>query len=314
MMKIGIVGAGMVGSTTAYALIMQGIGREIVLVDQNQSREQAEADDLWHAVPFSHAMQVRAGEFSDLLGSRVVVITAGVNQKPGETRLQLLERNAAIFRDIIPKICAAAPDAILLVATNPVDVMTHLTARLADQSGSKASHVLGSGTTLDTARFRALVSEHVGIDAHHVHVSVVGEHGDSEVLTWHAAQAAGLPLAELCAARGRPLTQAIRDEIDQGVRRAAYSIIQGKGSTYYGVGSALARIVRAVLSDQRAVLTVCAPVPEIEGVHDVTLAIPHLVGAAGVLDTFPLRLDDGERAALQRSAELLRAAITSIGL
>lgn len=313
-MKIGIVGAGMVGSTTAYALLMQGIGRDIVLVDQNESREQAEADDLKHAIPFSHAMQVRAGDYADLAGARVVVITAGVNQKPGETRLQLLERNAAIFRDIIPKICHAAPDSILLVATNPVDVMTHLTARLAAESGSRAENVLGSGTTLDTARYRMLVGDFVGIDSHHVHVYVVGEHGDSEVLTWSAAQVAGLPLADLCAARGNPLTDAVKADIDQRVRKAAYSIIQGKGSTYYGVGSALARIVRAILSDHRAVLTVCSPMPDVGGVRDVTLALPHLVGARGVLETFPLRLNDGERAALKQSAEVLRAAITQIGL
>jgi L-lactate dehydrogenase len=313
-MKIGIVGAGMVGSTTAYALIMQGVGREIVLVDQNETREQAEADDLKHAIPFSHAMQVRGGDYADLAGARVVVITAGVNQKPGETRLQLLERNSAIFRDIVPKICHAAPDAILLVATNPVDVMTHLTARIAAESGSRAGNVLGSGTTLDTARYRMLVGEFVGIDSHHVHVYVVGEHGDSEVLTWSAAQVAGLPLADLCASRGNPLTDAVKADIDLHVRKAAYSIIQGKGSTYYGVGSALARIVRAILSDHRAVLTVCSPVPEVEGVRDVTLALPHLVGAAGVLETFPLRLDEAERAALRNSAEVLRNAIAQIGL
>src|SRR5579859_1648421 len=179
-MKIGIVGSGLVGATAAYALVMRGIGGEIVLIDKNADRARAEADDIFHAVPFAHPMKVYAGDYPQLAGSGIVVISAGVNQRPGETRLQLLERNAAAFREVIPEILTHAPDALLVVATNPVDVMTHLTARFAGKPG----RVLGSGTTLDTARFRALIGAHLGIDPQHVHGYVVGEHGDSEVLTW----------------------------------------------------------------------------------------------------------------------------------
>ncbi len=179
-MKIGIVGCGFVGSTAAYSLIMRGIGREIVLVDKNAARSVAEAEDLFHAVPFAEPLTVRDGEYEDLAGCRVVIIAAGVNQQPGETRLQLLERNAAVFADVVPAVVQAAPEAVLLVATNPVDVMTHYTARLALRQGMSSAQVLGSGTTLDTARFRALLGRKLGIDPHHVHAYVVGEHGDSD--------------------------------------------------------------------------------------------------------------------------------------
>ena len=311
-MKVGIVGAGMVGATTAYAMIMQGVGREIILVDRNAARVHAEADDLWHAVPFAKALQVRGGEYADLKGCRAVVVAAGVNQQPGETRLQLLSRNAAVFDAVIPQILEHCPEAILIVATNPVDIMTHLTARIVKQRGIPTSRVIGSGTTLDTARFRALLAGHLGIDAPHVHAYVIGEHGDSEVLNWSDVRVAGLSLPEICKQRDVAFTPEVRQQIDNGVRRAAYSIIQGKGSTYYGVGSALARIIRTVLLDHRAVLTVCTPAEEVAGVHDVTVSLPRLVGADGVLDTFPPRLDAEEAAGLARSAEIIRTAIDQL--
>ena len=186
-MKIGIVGTGMVGSTAAYALVMRGVGREIVLVDIDKKRAQAEADDIFHAVPFAHSLEVRAGEYADLVGSRVIVLAAGVSMRPGETRLQLLDRNAAIFADVVPSVLRHAPEAVLLVATNPVDIMTHLAARYAAEQGVPPGRVIGSGTTLDTARFRVLLGRHLGVDPQHVHAYVVGEHGDSEVLTWSLA-------------------------------------------------------------------------------------------------------------------------------
>src|SRR5262249_28870202 len=172
-MKVGVVGSGLVGATAAYALVMRGVGREIVLVDKNEARAVAEADDIRHAVPFAHALEVRAGKYADLAGCRAVVISAGVGQKPGETRLQLLQRNAAVFREIVPAILAHAPDAVLVVATNPVDVMTHMAARYATLFGAPRGRVFGSGTTLDTARFRSLIGTHCGIDSHHIHGYVI---------------------------------------------------------------------------------------------------------------------------------------------
>jgi L-lactate dehydrogenase len=311
-MKVGIVGTGLVGATAGYALVMRGVGREIVLVDKNEARAQAEADDIFHAVPFAYPMQVRAGGYADLAGSRVVILAAGVSQRPGETRLQLLERNAAIFRSVVPQVVAYAPDAVLVVATNPVDVMTHLTARYAAALGVPPSRVFGSGTTLDTARFRALLGRHLGVDAQHIHAYVVGEHGDSEVLTWSLATVGGMPLEAFAEQQGIALDEAVRQEIDDRVRHAAYRIIEGKGATYYGIGSALARIVDTVLRDQRSILTVCTPVAEVVGVCDVTLSLPHLVGGDGVLASFPLPLNPAEEAALQASAGVVCQAIAEL--
>ncbi len=311
-MKIGIVGSGLVGSTAAYALVMQGIGRRIVLVDLNKARAQAEADDIFHAVPFAHPMQVNAGDYSDLVGSRVVIITAGVSQKPGETRLQLLERNAAVFRDVVPKVLNHAPGAVLLVATNPVDVMTHLTARYAAELGVDSRRVIGSGTTLDTARFRTLLGTHFGVDPHHVHGYVVGEHGDSEVLTWSQATIGGTTLEAFCRLQDMCLEEETKADIDRRVRRAAYNIIAGKGATYYGIGGALARIVNVITHDQRAILTVCTPMPEVAGVSDVTVSLPHLVGGEGILATLPLPLNEDEQLALNASARTIRDVIDAL--
>jgi len=311
-MKVGIVGAGFVGATAAYALIMRGVGREIVLVDRNTERAGAEVDDLRHAVPFAHPLRISQGEFRDLAGCRVVVLCAGVGQKPGETRLQLLQRNAEVFREIVPQIVRHAPDAVLVVATNPVDIMTHLTVRFAQECGLPAPRVLGSGTTLDTARFRSLLGVHCGVDAHHVHGHVIGEHGDSEVLTWSLVSVGGMPLEEFLKVRNIKLDDAKRAEIDTGVRRAAYSIIAGKGATYYGVGSALARIVDVILHDQRAILTVCSPADDVAGVKDVTLSLPRIVGGTGVQETLRPPLNHQEETSLQASAEILRKVLDEL--
>jgi L-lactate dehydrogenase len=290
-------------------MVMRGVCREIVLVDLDQERAQAEADDILHAVPFAHPVDVNAGGYEDLAGSQVIVITAGVAQKPGESRLKLLERNASIFRQIVPRVLENAPDAILLVTTNPVDMMTHLTTQIALEHGLSPSRVMGSGTTLDTARFRALLGRELGIDARHVHAYVVGEHGDSEVLTWSLVTIGGTPLDEFCDLHGYELCQDVYETFDEKVRKAAYHIIEGKGATFYGIGGALARIVDVILRDQRSILTVCAHVDEIAGVKDVTVALPHLVGREGILDRFPLPLDQVEKDQLQKSAQIVRDAI-----
>jgi L-lactate dehydrogenase len=311
-MKIGVVGCGFVGSTAAYAMVMQGVGREIVLVDKSHDRAMAEADDIRHAVPFAHPLEIRAGSYADLKGSRAVVLCAGVSQRPGETRLQLLARNAEVFAEVVPLVLKHAPEAILVVATNPVDVMTHLAAHFAKQCGIGTSRVLGSGTTLDTARFRSLLGASCGVDSHHVHAYVCGEHGDSEVLTWSLATVGGMPLDDFVRLRGCDLGDAVRQRIDEGVRRAAYTIINGKGATYYGIGSALSRIVNVILHDQRAILTVCTPTPVVAGVQDVTASLPRLVGGDGVLASFEPPLGDEEQAGLARSAGIIREALDSL--
>ena len=313
-MKIGVVGTGLVGSTAAYALVMRGVGREIVLVDKNLDRAKAEADDISHAVPFEQPLSVRAGDYAELAGARVVILAAGVGQRPGETRLQLLARNAEVFAAVVPEIVRHAPQAVLVVATNPVDVTTHLAVHYAAKAGATSGRVLGSGTTLDTARFRSLLGRNCGVDPHHVHAYVVGEHGDSEVLTWSLATVGGMPVGIFAAAQERPVSEEVRQQIDRQVRGAAYSIIAGKGATYYGIGSALARIVDVILHDQRAILTVCSPMADVQGVRDVTLSLPQLVGGEGVLDTLPVPLDNAERSQLRASAETIRSAIDSLSL
>ena len=308
-MKIGIVGCGFVGATAAYAMVMNGVGRELVLIDLNRKRAEAEAADVLHAVPFAHNLNVHAGDYADLAGARVVIMAAGVNQKPGETRLQLLERNSAVFRSVIPQIYDHAPEAIVVVTTNPVDVMTHITAEIAGGYGIPPSRDVRSGTTLDPARSRSLLSQFLGVDVTHVHAYVVVEHGDSEVLTWSLTNIGNMPLPDFVRLRGLTLDAARRADIDAGVRRAAYQIIDGKGATYYGIGSALARITRNILADRRSIMTVCTRTAEIAGVRDVTVSLPNLVGGDGVLETFHLPLNDEEHAALSHSAGLIRGYV-----
>ena len=313
-MKVGIIGAGMVGSTAAYAMVMRGVARAIVMVDLDMERAQAEADDLLHAVPFAHPTHISAGEYTDLEGCRVVIITAGVAQKPGETRLALLNRNAKIFAQIVPQILESAPGAILLVTTNPVDVLTHLTADIAASYGVPSSHVMGSGTTLDTARFRSLLGGYLGVDPPHVHGYVLGEHGDSEVFPWSLVTVGSVPLEEFCRQWDICIDDAIKAEIEEKVRGAAYRIIAGKGSTAFGIGSALTRIVEVILRDQRSLLTVCTPVPEVAGVENVTVSMPHLVGGEGILDSIlmPISLDEIEESKLRASAKVIQESYQSL--
>lgn len=311
-MKIGIIGSGLVGATTGYALMMRGIGREIVLVDLDNKRSRAEADDILHAAPFAHAIDVRAGDYQDIRDSQIVIISAGVSQRPGESRLQLLERNSKVFSSIIPNILEHAPEAILLVATNPVDIMTHLAAKYAAEHGVSSSKVIGSGTTLDTARFRALLGRSLGVDPQHVHGYVIGEHGDSEVLTWSLVSVGGIPLEDFCRLRNLGVCAQDRELIDNQVRNAAYHIIEGKGATYYGIGSAIARIVEIILRDQRAILTVCTPSDRIKGMPQVTLSLPRLIGGQGVLATLYPPINEDEQTALYQSASLLDKVIKQL--
>ncbi len=308
-MKIGIIGAGNVGSTAAYAMVMLGVGSEVVLVDLDEKLALAQAQDIIHAAPFASPLIVRRGNYADLDDAEVVILTAGVSQKPGETRIQLLGRNAAVFKAIIPQVLAAAPGTILVVATNPVDVMTQIATRI---SRLPPTRVIGSGTILDTARFRSLLGGHLGISPQSVHGYVLGEHGDSEVLCWSSARAGTIPLSDFAAQVRSPITESVRAEIDDGVRRSAYRIIDGKGSTFFGVGAGLARLVRAIQDNENKVFSVAIVNQEVEGVSDVALSLPRVVGRNGIAaDLYP-ELNAEEHAALRRSAEILKEAYTSV--
>jgi L-lactate dehydrogenase len=310
-MKIGIVGSGQVGSAAAYAMALLGTATEVVLLDMNPALARAQAEDIGHAVPFASATRVFDGGYPDLAGAGIVIIAAGVAQQPGETRLALLGRNAAVFRDVVARVLDAAPEAILLIASNPVDVMTQVATRL---SGLPAARVIGSGTILDTARFRWLLGQHLGIAPQAIDAYVLGEHGDSEVLAWSSARAGGVPLAFFAAQVGAPITAAVRETIDAGVRRAAYTIIDGKGATWYGIGAGLARVAEAIARDEGAIFSVSIATPEIEGVTDVALSIPRVVARAGVTaDLFP-ELAPDEHAALRESARLLQQLADAVPL
>ena len=298
-MKVGIVGTGMVGSAAAYAIALRGGASELVLVDHIAALARAQAEDIAHAVPFAHPCQVRAGDYAALAGAGVVILSAGVAQKAGESRLDLLARNKAVFGEVVARVMQAAPEAILVIASNPVDLMTDVAAKV---SGLPLGRVIGSGTILDTARFRALLGAHLGIAAQSVHAYVLGEHGDSEVLVWSSARAGAESVASFGAQMGAPVTEDVRARIDTGVRRAAYSIIEGKGATWFGIGAGLARIVQAISADQRAVLSVSMPTAR----FGVSLSLPRVIGAAGVRADLRPELSAEEEAALERSAAVLR--------
>ncbi|MDR3519191.1 MAG: L-lactate dehydrogenase [Azospirillaceae bacterium] len=305
-MKIGIIGAGQVGATAAYAMAMRGIGSEIVLVDRNVDLAVAQAHDILDGTPFAFPIRIRAGEMADLDGAGIVLLSAGANQKPGETRLDLLSRNAEVFGAIVPSLLAAVPAAVFLVATNPVDIMTQITTVLSGRQGVAAARVIGSGTILDTARFRALLAEHLGLSPNSIHAQVLGEHGDSEVLHWSGATAGGLPVVDVARQMARKLDETVRLRIDTAVRRAADVIIKGKGATWFGVGAGLARLVQIIQDDERTLVTCSMLTPECQGVHDIALSLPRVLGAGGATTTVMPNLDSAELAALKRSAEILK--------
>jgi L-lactate dehydrogenase len=307
--KVAVVGVGNVGATFAYALVLSGLASEIVLVDANERRAEGEVMDLLHAVPFAKPVRISAGRYEDCAGAAVTVITAGAAQRPGESRLDLVRRNDAILGQIVPEVARHVPDGLILMATNPVDVLTY---RAIQRAGLPPGRVFGSGTILDTARFRALLAAREGVDPRSVHAFIIGEHGDSEVALWSAANIAGMPLDEFGAAGGDALDADDRDSITEAVRQAAYEIIERKGATYYAIGGGLLRIVEAILRDQRTVLSVSSLITDYYGIDDVCLSLPTIVGAGGIEQVLRVGLSAGEAAALRRSAGVLRETIASL--
>ena len=309
-MKVGIVGTGFVGSSGAYAIALRGAATELILVDLNKDLARAQAEDILHATPFATPVRVAGGDYPQLERAGLVVLACGVAQRPGESRLQLLERNVQVFQKVVPSVMKYAPKTVFLIVSNPVDVMTQVVTRI---SGLPPERVIGSWTILDTARFRALLGEHLGVSPQSVHAYVLGEHGDSEVLVWSSAKVGGVPLVDFAEESGRALTEEVKSRIDDGVRRAAYRIIEGKGATYYGIGGGIARIAKAIRDDERAVLTVSMLTPEVEGIKEVSLSIPRVVGATGVMANLSPTLSEEEHAAFRKSAQILKEAANEIG-
>jgi L-lactate dehydrogenase len=307
--RVAVVGTGNVGGSFAYAFVLSGLGSELVLIDVDRRRAEGEAMDLAHAVPFTKPIRVWAGDYPDCEGAAVTVITAGTGQKPGESRRDLVARNAAIFAQIIPRVAEANPDGIILVATNPVDVLAYQSWKL---SGLPASRVIGSGTILDTARFRSLLSEHFGVDARSIHAFIAGEHGDSEVPIWSSANIAGMRLVEYCASNGLAYDSAAMEAIFEHTRDAAYEIIARKGATYYAVGAGLLRIVEAIIRDQRTVLSVSSLIEDYYGISDVYLSLPCVVTRRGIERLLRLDLSPAEAIGLRRSAAVLRGMLDDL--
>ncbi len=306
--KVAIIGTGLVGMSYAYALTIKGLVREIGLVNRTPARAEGEAMDLSHGLPFVKPVDIRAGGYNMCRDAQIVVITAGASQKKGETRLDLLKRNVSIIEEVVPRILKYNPDPILLIVSNPVDILTYIALKV---SGLKPGRVIGSGTVLDTMRFRHLLSTHYNVDSRNVHGYVIGEHGDSEVLVWSRVNIAGIPLINYCQACGKFIEEK-KKSIDEDVRNAAYHVIEKKHSTYYAIGLAMVRITEAVLLNQQSVLTVSTLMRGEYGMKDVCLSLPSLVGSNGVSLVLSSPLDENEEDALLNSARILRDGLSSV--
>jgi L-lactate dehydrogenase len=307
--KIGVVGAGMVGASFAYSLLQKGLASEMVLIDANHNRAVGEAMDLNHGQAFVKPMKIYAGQYADLAGAAVTVVTAGAAQKPGETRLQLLEKNAGILGSIIPEVVKANPDGLIVVASNPVDILTYLTHEM---SGLSANKIIGSGTTLDTARLRYFLGEHYGVDPRSVQAYILGEHGDSEFAWWSGAMIAGIPLKEFVSASGVGFDQAALDQIFENTKNAAYEIIEKKMATYYAIGLGLLDLVETIVRDQHTVLPVSSMMTGQFGVSDVCVSLPTIVGAKGIEKVLEIQLNADEEAAFKKSAETLKERVAEL--
>lgn len=309
--KITVIGAGFVGSTTAYTLMISGLVSELVLIDVNKEKAEGEIMDLSHGMPFVRPVRMYHGEYSDCAGSDIIIITAGANQKPGETRIDLVHKNTAIFKSIINEIKKYNTDCILLVVTNPVDVLTYVTLKI---SGFPKEKVIGSGTVLDTARFRFLLGEHVGIDTRNVHAYIIGEHGDSEVAAWSLTNIAGIPMNRYCDDCRRCNGMLSKYDIYNEVKNAAYEIIKRKGATYYAVALAVRRIVEAIVRDENSILTVSSLMEGYYGLNDVCLSLPAVVNRTGISRVLDVPLDTKETESFIDSGNKLRDIIKTIEL
>jgi L-lactate dehydrogenase len=307
--KVALIGTGMVGASFAYSLMQSGLASELVLLDLDEARAEGEAMDLNHGMAFVRPMRIEAGGYDRLAGSDLVVICAGANQRPGETRLDLLAKNAAVFEAIIPRVVAASPKAIILIATNPVDILTEISAKIAKLPHGR---VIGSGTLLDTGRFRFKLGEYYDVDPRSINAWTIAEHGDNLVAAWSLANVAGLPLAHFRGPNGKTLDHAAMHDIFERTRNAGYEIIQRKQSTYYAIGIALLRIVEAVLRDQHSVMTVSVPLEGRLGVTDMSLSLPAVVGRNGVEAVLELPLEQSELAAFQAAGQVLKDRLAEL--
>jgi len=309
--KVAIIGTGRVGASSAYALQLRGLASEIILINANRQRAEGEAMDINHGSLFTKPVRVRAGDYRDCRDADIIVLTAGTSQRPGDTRLDLSKNNAAILERTLAPALKYIEDTIVVVAANPVDVLTYLTWQM---TGLPSHQIIGSGTILDTARFRFLLGQYFGIETHSIHAYIIGEHGDSQVPVWSLANIAGMGLDEYSRLNGNPFDASLREKISENTRRAAYEIIHRKGATYYAIAAGLVRIIEAIVRDESSILTVSGVVNNIHGLKDVALSLPSVINRQGIARTLDLPLSDDEEAGLQKSAQIIRNTIQSLNL
>lgn len=311
MRKAVMVGCGFVGSASVFALMQSGLFSEIALIDANREKAEGEAMDISHGIPFASQMRIYAGDYDDVKDAGIVIVTAGANQQPGETRLDLVQKNVGIMKKIIPEISSRNFDGILLIVANPVDILTKVALEL---SGLPENHVIGSGTVLDTARLKYRLSEHLGVDSKSIHAFIIGEHGDSEIAAFSSANVSGVPLSNFCEMRGHFRHKEAEHEIAQEVKDSAYEIIQRKRATYFGVAMAVKRICEVIVRDEKAILPVSTSMHGAYGINDVVLSMPCIVGADGIEAQVPIVLNDEETKKLQDSAKILRETLDTLEL
>lgn len=309
--KVAIIGCGFVGASCAFSLMQRGLFTEMVLIDVNKDKAEGEAMDLSHGLPYAASMDIYAGGYDDIKDCSFIIITAGANQKPGETRLELIGKNVNILKSIIPEIVKRNFEGILMIVSNPVDVLAYAAYKI---SGYPKERVIGSGTVLDTARLKYLLSRHLNVDARSVHAVIIGEHGDSELAVWSGANISGIDLTPFCELRGYMSDEKNMREIYENVRDSAYEIIERKGATYYGIAMAVARISECIVKDEQSILPVSAVLEGEYGLEGLSLSVPSILGRTGVEKVLEIPLSPKERSELTASAENLKKVIEEIGL
>lgn len=307
--KVAVIGCGFVGSTTAYSLMQSKLFTDMVLIDVDTNRAEGEALDISHGIPYYSPMNIYAGTYEDLSDASIVIITAGANQKPGETRLDLVQKNVAIFKTIVPRIMEQGFDGIFLVVSNPVDILTQVVMEL---SGLPRERVMGSGTVLDSARLKYTLGHMLDVDPRHVHARIIGEHGDSELAVWSAANVSGIGINDFFRLRGIENATEIRASVEESVRNSAYEIIEKKRATFFGIAPSVTRICEAIVRDQKSIMTVSNYRTDVQGVPDVVMSLPAIVGSKGVEFPIPLQLSIDEAELLHSSAQTLKNTLNQI--
>lgn len=309
--KVAIIGAGFVGSSSAFALMQKGLFNELVLIDANKARAEGEAMDISHGLAYSNSMRIYAGEYEDISDAKIIIITAGAAQKVGETRLDLIKKNSKIMTSIINEIVRVKAEGLLLIVANPVDVLTQVALKV---SGFGKERVFGSGTVLDTARLKYLLSEKLRVDTRNVHAVIMGEHGDSEFVAWSFANVSGMPIKKFLCLRGYKDMEQLKEEIHAEVRDSAYKIIERKGATYYGIALSVTRICECIVKNQHSMLPISTLLEGEYGVSNVALSVPAILGSDGVEAVLELPLSSNEILELHHSSDTLEATFNELGI